>query len=203
MSLQAQAKSVPSTQSDLSPLLQPLEDLRIDPSTKTDAIPPMLSGHVVEIIPAPPDRRSSTDSLRPPLRPSSSTSSMYQKASGLAGYVKTPFQRVTNLLTTESYNYYGKAYEMWAGNKIHYDEKFLYYTALHESHQDEKMVVEHNDRFRSHFALPKSERLQATFYCYLSRTVPRYGKIYMGVTRLCFRSLIPPFRIKVGLLKQM
>lgn len=200
MSLQAQTKLASSSPKNaLSPILEPLKDIQIRAiSGREDDTMPSLSGAGLEIIPPPPtDRRYSTESLRPDLRHSSSTSSIVQKATGLAGYVKTPIQRVTNLLAAESYNYYGKAYGMWAGNKIHYIEDDTHSPALHESQQDDKTVVEHNERFRNHFALPKSERLQATFYCYLSRTLPRYGKIYMGITRLCFRSLIPPFRIKV------
>lgn len=197
MNLQAQITKVTSAEDAIRPLLQPLADVQVKPNSRMVDDTPSLSRDILEKVPTPPDRRYSTESLRPELRPSSSTSSMYQKATGLAGLVKTPFQRVTNLLATESYNYYGKAYGMWAGNKIHYDEEHPDSPALHESQQDEKTVIEHNERFRNHFALPRSERLLATFYCYLSRTVPRYGKIYMGITRLCFRSLIPPFRIKV------
>jgi len=203
MSLQAQATKAISVEDAISPLLQPLADIQVKPNSRMVDDTPSLSGDILEKVPTPPDRKYSTESLRPELRPSSSTSSMYQKATGLAGLVKTPFQRVTNLLATESYNYYGKAYGMWAGNKIHYDEEHPDSPALHESQQDGKTVTEHNERFRNHFALPKSERLLATFYCYLSRTVPRYGKIYMGITRLCFRSLIPPFRIKVRITRRI
>jgi len=192
-----QAKTTMAVEDGISPLIQPLDHPLMEPTSRMSGNTPLPSRDNLEKVPTPPDRRYSTESLRPELRPSSSTSTMYQKATGLAGLVKTPFKRVTNLLATESYNYYGKAYGMWAGNKIHYDEAHPDSPALHESQQDEKTVIEHNERFRNHFALPRSERLLATFYCYLSRTVPRYGKIYMGITKVCFRSLLPPFRIKV------
>jgi len=135
--------------------------------------------------------------IRPGLTTYDSSTSLYQKATGIAGFVKSQSKRVGNLLANESYTYYDKAYGMWRGEKTRYDDSEDVESS-HEHAPDEQAIREHNERFRTHFSLPRSEKLQATYYCYLSRTVPRYGKIYMGITRICFRSLLPPFRTKVS-----
>ena len=53
----------------------------------------------------------------------------------------------------------------------------------------------YGDRFRAHFAL--TEKLQATYYGYLHRVLPLYGKIYIGERHFCFRSLLPGTKTKL------
>jgi len=139
----------------------------------------------------------SSDDVRPTLNTYDSSTSLYQKATGIAGFVKSQSKRVGNLLANESYTYYDKAYGMWRGEKTRYDDSEDV-DSSYEHPPNDQAIREHNERFRSHFSLPRSEKLQATYYCYLSRTVPCYGKMYMGITRICFRSLLPPFRTKVS-----
>jgi sterol 3beta-glucosyltransferase len=144
-----------------------------------------------------PSEPIGTQQTRPALSSSDSSSSLYQRATGIAEYLKSQPGKVRSVLTTESYSYYDKMKGMWQGNKTRYEDNEE--TSLHSAHElDGKTINEHNERFRTHFSLPKSERLQATYYCYLSQTVQKYGKIYLAMSRICFRGLIPPFRLKVG-----
>jgi sterol 3beta-glucosyltransferase len=121
-----------------------------------------------------------------------------QTASGIAGFLKTRSKRMSNLLASESMGYYEKVSGMWAGGSKHYgsvdgmppDDDLL-------DENEEKRDAVHAQRFRDHFALPDSEQLVATWYCFLHRVLPLYGKIYMGSTFLCFRPLIPGVRLKV------
>ncbi|KAG9809262.1 UDP-Glycosyltransferase/glycogen phosphorylase, partial [Aureobasidium melanogenum] len=57
--------------------------------------------------------------------------------------------------------------------------------------EDEMTVREAEKSFRNHFALPDSEKLVATFFGFFHRVLPLYGKLYVGSTRLCFRSFMP------------
>lgn len=170
----------------------------------------------VATIQAPKGRKSSdssTDSRhripskiqRPPLHASPSFSKFQdviragayplQKASDIAGLLRSKSQRVGSLLATGSLGYYEKAYNMWAGKKMHYSERngSSPGSADDEHYEDE---ANHGDSFRAHFALPVTEKLQATYYSYLYRVIPVYGKIYIGTSRICFRSLLPGTRTK-------
>ena len=63
--------------------------------------------------------------------------------------------------------------------------------------EDDEANVGYGDRFRAHFALPPSEKLQATYFGYLHRVLPLYGKIYVSNRKFCFRSLLPGTRTKL------
>jgi sterol 3beta-glucosyltransferase len=65
--------------------------------------------------------------------------------------------------------------------------------------EDEMTVREAEKSFRNHFALPDSEKLVATFFGFFHRVLPLYGKLYVGSTRLCFRSFMPGNWTKVSL----
>jgi sterol 3beta-glucosyltransferase len=65
--------------------------------------------------------------------------------------------------------------------------------------EDEEASVGHGDRFRAHFALPPTEKLQATYFGYMHRVLPLYGKIYISNRHFCFRSLLPGTRTKLVL----
>lgn len=124
-----------------------------------------------------------------------------QRASGIAGYITKHGKKVTNLLGTSPYEYYDKFSGMIAGGKKHYSEADGLSAVDHVNDlEDDADVLEAGRRFRKHFALPESEKLVAAFFGCLHRVLPLYGKIYVGTTKLCFRSLLIGTRTKVGAL---
>jgi len=122
-----------------------------------------------------------------------------QRAAGFAGYLRNRSKKMSNLLATESMGYVEKVSGMWAGGRKHYgDAEGVMPDDRLDDLEDKEDAVGHGDRFRAHFALPESERLQATYFGYLHRVLPLYGKIYIGNTKFCFRSLLPGTRTKVS-----
>ena len=123
-----------------------------------------------------------------------------QKAAGFAGFLRTRSKKMSSMLATESMGYVEKVSGMWAGGHKHYthgqgsvpQEGF-------EDMDDEGGEAGYGDRFRAHFALPPSERLQATFFGHLHRVLPLYGKIYVSNKNFCFRSLLPGTRTRLVL----
>lgn len=123
-----------------------------------------------------------------------------QRAAGLAGYLRTRSKRMSNLLATESMGYVEKVSGMWAGGRKHYgDGEGVVPDDPLENQEAEDEITSHGDRFRAHFALPATERLQATYFGYLHRVLPLYGKIYVGKSNFCFRSLLPGTRTRMVL----
>ena len=121
-----------------------------------------------------------------------------QRAAGLAGYLKNSSKRMSTLLATESMGYVEKVSGMWAGGRQHYDdaEGLAREEGVdHVGGEDD----DYGDRFRAHFALPKTERLQATYFGFLHRVLPLYGKIYISNRKFCFRSLMLGTRTKLVL----
>lgn len=114
-----------------------------------------------------------------------------QRAAGLAGYLRSRSKRMSNLLATESMGYVEKVSGMWAGGRKHYgdSEGVLTDDRLQEV-DGENDSAKHGDRFREHFALPASEKLQATYFAFLQRVLPLYGKIYVSNKYVCYRSLL-------------
>ncbi|RMD39290.1 hypothetical protein DV735_g5844, partial [Chaetothyriales sp. CBS 134920] len=123
-----------------------------------------------------------------------------QRAAGLAGYLRNKSGRMGKMLATESMSYLEKVSGMWAGNRKHYgeDEAVLPDDREVDPEEDEVSVA-HGDRFRAHFALPPTEKLQATYFGFLHRVLPLYGKIYIGSRSFCFRSLLPGTKTKLVL----
>jgi hypothetical protein len=179
---------------EFSPIIQPMHRQNVDPASRTCRPASRMSLDLIE--------PSESPQTRPGLSSYDSSSSLYQRASGIAEYLKSQPGQVRNVLATQSYSYYDKVKGMWQGNKTLYEDNDE--TSLHSIHElDEKTINEHNERFRKHFSLPMSERLQATYYCYLSQALQKYGKMYLAVSRICFRGLVPPFRTKVCLHSQV
>jgi sterol 3beta-glucosyltransferase len=119
-----------------------------------------------------------------------------QRAAGFAGYLNKHSKRMSNLLATESMGYVEKVSGMWKGGRKHYDEPQGF--APDEMYEDgEEQAAISGDRFRDHFALPDTERLQAAYFGYLHRVLPLYGKIYISDRSFCFRSLLPGTRTKL------
>ena len=121
-----------------------------------------------------------------------------QRAAGFAGYLRTRSKKMSHLLATESMGYVEKVSGMWTGGRKHYGEgEGVMPDDRLEDIEDEDESVGYGDRFRTHFALPASERLQATYFGYLHRVLPLYGKIYISNRKFCFRSLLPGTRTKM------
>ncbi|KAI9822322.1 MAG: Sterol 3-beta-glucosyltransferase [Pycnora praestabilis] len=121
-----------------------------------------------------------------------------QRAAGFAGFLKTRSKRMSNLLATESMGYIEKVSGMWAGGRKHYGEaEGLVPDDQLDDLDDEEEALGHGDRFRTHFALSSTEKLQATYFGYLHRVLPLYGKVYISNRNFCFRSLLPGTRTKM------
>jgi sterol 3beta-glucosyltransferase len=119
-----------------------------------------------------------------------------QRAAGFAGYLNRHSKRMSNLLATESMGYVEKVSGMWKGGKKHYDEPVMGLDDESEDEPEEDGGGTKN-RFRQHFALPESEQLQATYFGYLHRVLPLYGKVYISNRSFCFRSMLPGTRTKL------
>jgi len=121
-----------------------------------------------------------------------------QRAAGFAEYLKSRSKQMSSLLATESMGYIEKVSGMWIGGQQHYGEaERVLSEDQNVDPENKEGGLDHGDRFRAHFALPPTERLQATYYAYLHRVLPLYGKIYISERKLCFRSLIPGTRTKM------
>ncbi|RMZ88016.1 hypothetical protein DV736_g4754, partial [Chaetothyriales sp. CBS 134916] len=123
-----------------------------------------------------------------------------QRAAGFAGYLKNKSGRMGKLLATESMSYLEKVSGMWAGNRRHYGEDEAVLPDDRDvDPEDDEANVAHGDRFRAHFALAPTEKLQATYFGFLHRVLPLYGKIYISNRSFCFRSLLPGTKTKLVL----
>ncbi|KAL9003772.1 MAG: hypothetical protein Q9188_003377 [Gyalolechia gomerana] len=123
-----------------------------------------------------------------------------QRAAGFAGYLRSRSTRMSRLLATESMGYVEKVSGMWAGGRKHYgDGEGTIMDGHIDDVEDEEDPGGYGDRFRAHFALPPSEKLQATFFGYLHRVLPLYGKVYISNRKFCFRSLLPGTKTKMVL----
>ena len=123
-----------------------------------------------------------------------------QRAAGLAGYLRSRSKRMSHLLATESMGYVEKVSGMWAGGRKHYsDAEGVLSDDRLQDLDDENNSTKHGDRFREHFALPTSEKLQATYFGFLQRVLPLYGKIYVSNKNVCYRSLFKGTRTKMVL----
>jgi len=121
-----------------------------------------------------------------------------QRAGAFAGYLKNRSEKMSKLLTTESMSYLEKVSGMWAGQRKHYGENENVVPDDRDvDPEDEEANVGHGDRFRAHFALPSTEKLQATYFGFFHRVLPLYGKVYISNSKFCFRSLLPGTRTKL------
>ena len=142
------------------------------------------------------------------LQPSNSTPTLQQlvkagayplqRAAGFAGYLGRRSKKMSNLLATESMGYVEKVSGMWQGGRKHYvDTGGMAMDDRPEEPTYDEDTEGHGTRFRAHFALPSSEKLQATYFGYLHRVLPLYGKVYISDRKFCFRSLLPGTRTKM------
>ncbi|OAA73722.1 UDP-glucose:sterol glycosyltransferase [Cordyceps fumosorosea ARSEF 2679] len=121
-----------------------------------------------------------------------------QRAGAFADYLNKTSKRVSSLLATESMGYVEKVSGMWKGGGKHYDEPAGLRADDDDLEEDSEGKIQTSmERFRAHFALPDTERLQATYFGYILRVLPLYGKIYISDQSFCFRSLLPGTRTKL------
>ncbi|KAK7409119.1 Sterol 3-beta-glucosyltransferase [Neonectria punicea] len=121
-----------------------------------------------------------------------------QRANAFAEYLSRTSQRMGSLFATESMGYVEKVSGMWKGGHRHYDEPAGLRTDDDDLEEDADGKVQISmDRFRAHFALPETEKLQATYFGHILRVLPLYGKFYISDRSFCFRSLLPGTRTKL------
>ncbi|CAK7237927.1 Sterol 3-beta-glucosyltransferase [Sporothrix eucalyptigena] len=129
-----------------------------------------------------------------------------QRAGAYAGWLNRTSRRVSNMLATESMGYVEKVSGMWKGGRQHYDDGVLGVHAEEgaggigpdgEPGMSIADQIVSNEHFREHFALPDTEKLQATYFGSILRVLPLYGKIYISQRYFCFRSLVPGTRTKL------
>lgn len=122
-----------------------------------------------------------------------------QRAGMFAGYLNKTRQKMGTLLASESMGYVEKVSGMWKGGRKHYDEPDGLKIDDDDDLERDADGNWHtsNERFRAHFALPETEKLQATYFGYILRVLPLYGKIYLSDRTFCFRSLLPGTRTKL------
>lgn len=150
-----------------------------------------------------PDRPTDSDVAQRPTTPSLQSitkmgSYPLQRAGALADYLNKTGKRMSSLLASESMGYVEKVSGMWKGGRKHYDEPAGLRPDEDDVEEDSECKVQTSmERFRAHFALPESERLQATYFCYMLRVLPLYGKVYISDRTFCFRSLLPGTRTKL------
>lgn len=51
--------------------------------------------------------------------------------------------------------------------------------------------------FQEHFSFNNEKKLVATYYAHIQRALPIFGKVYLGVNAICFRSLLPGVSTKM------
>ncbi|KAI8627611.1 glycosyltransferase family 1 protein [Xylariaceae sp. FL1651] len=122
-----------------------------------------------------------------------------QRAGVFANYLNQTSRRMSNLLATESMGYVEKVSGMWKGGQKHY-HSMPGFKIDEEGHEDNDISGKHAtamERFRNHFTLPETEKLRATYFGFLTRVLPLYGKIYISDRNFCFRSLLPGTRTKL------
>jgi sterol 3beta-glucosyltransferase len=157
------------------------------------------TGHMAD--PAIGERPEQTEPPTPTLQNLAKMGSYPLQRAGLfAGYLNQTSRRMGNLLATESMGYVEKVSGMWRGGRKHYHDHGVVRTdeELEDDDEDtESKLAMTMERFRNHFALPEAEKLRATYFGFMIRVLPLYGKIYISDRNFCFRSLLPGTRTKL------
>ncbi|KAL8633249.1 hypothetical protein Q9189_000970 [Teloschistes chrysophthalmus] len=199
--LSAKGEETPQTRSQLYVSTKGMPaDIQIHPPTRVQThasakVRPQPLPHQI------PDHQLQASASSPTLQQLVKAGSYpLQRAAGFAGYLRSRSTRMSRLLATESMGYVEKVSGMWAGGRKHYnDGEGVISDGRVDDAEEEDDPGGYGDRFRAHFALPPSERLQATFFGYLHRVLPLYGKVYISNRRFCFRSLLPGTKTKMVL----
>ncbi|KAK1593508.1 glycosyltransferase family 28 domain-containing protein [Colletotrichum navitas] len=146
---------------------------------------------------------SINDGDKPPATPTLQTITKMgafplQRVGAFAEYLNNTGSKLGSMLATESMGYVEKVSGMWRGGRKHYDAPPEIKTDDEDLYEDAEGKIQTSmDRFRAHFALPETEKLQATYFGYILRVLPLYGKIYISDKSFCFRSLLPGTRTKL------
>lgn len=110
-----------------------------------------------------------------------------------------PVNHARNTISRWTPQFIKSASSMWNANIVHYAEK----NSLERGSEDDEFLatnaetVRMTKRFQIHFSLADSDHLIATYYCYLHRNIPMYGKVYLGEKEICYRGLVPGFHTKM------
>lgn len=123
-----------------------------------------------------------------------------QRASMWAGWIgKRSKKAVGSLIPSQPMGHLEKVFDMWQGGKKHYRQPAGMEPHEDVDHTDDESggIEEIEERYRNHFALPETEQLSASYFGYLHRVLPIYGKLYLGTRHCCFRSMIPGTKTKV------
>lgn len=89
--------------------------------------------------------------------------------------------------------------DMWHATPLHYfNDKFRFEETDPYLVKGPNIEID-NEHYRRHFGMHEKERLISTFYCYLFKTSPIYGKLYLTANYVCFRSLVLRSRSKMVL----
>ncbi|ODV95268.1 hypothetical protein PACTADRAFT_50014, partial [Pachysolen tannophilus NRRL Y-2460] len=82
---------------------------------------------------------------------------------------------------------------MWAAEPHHYDEANSLERGSEDPYliEDPKERLEATQRFHKHFSLSDQEKLISSYYAHLIKNIPLYGKLYIGTSEICYRSLLP------------
>ena len=128
-----------------------------------------------------------------------------QRAAGWADWMKRRSKTMGTLLASQPMGYLEKVSDMWTGGRRHYRDptgiapggEGIGDNGEEDEDEEDADAFEHGERFRTHFALPDTERLVAVYFGYLLRVLPLYGKIYLSNRTFCFRSLLPGTKTKL------
>lgn len=101
----------------------------------------------------------------------------------LASWTPKPIKNMGNMWNAHPVHYETEGPDMFPG-----DDPYL------ATPKEQSIAAK---RFRSHFSLDGTESLHAAYYTYLNKNIPVYGKLYLGASVVCFRSLIPGTKTKM------
>lgn len=85
---------------------------------------------------------------------------------------------------------------VWSAKPEHFGVELL--SSIYFVH-DVRERVKAVNRFRKHFSLGPNEILIASYFAHIKRSVPVYGRLYIGNDKLYFRSLLPGVSTKMVL----
>lgn len=107
------------------------------------------------------------------------TSTRREKLSGLA---TKPFKNMA---------------EMWSAKPLHYQNEIFKFKD--NSVITGKDCIAANKNFKEHFKVGQEETLISSYFTYLNRNIPVYGKLYLSDKSLCYRSLVPKVNTRMVL----
>lgn len=118
---------------------------------------------------------------------------LWSRGVNVADWMRQRSAEVGSQVGTKINKGVGKVSQFWSGEDTRSDH------ARWISEETAKDMRDQNpeERFQSHFALPRTEKLQGAYYGYVFRTFPFYGKMYISRHYFCFRSLLPGIKTKV------